>query len=149
MFMLFLSKKENVNALFLGSGTYLRQIIFFAVYPSIRFTSTISVDMHIENVTQESRKYIHETPKFLCRVNDATDDYAYDINFYINNVLITGALYTNVSKTNIETAVLLQKHWEDTFKPNMMVCIKHLEECYSYNTIVRPFLITSNDELND
>ncbi|CAG2252440.1 unnamed protein product [Mytilus edulis] len=91
------------------------------VYPSIRFTSTISVDMHIENVIHESRNYTQETPKFLCRVNDATDDYAYDINFYINNVLITGAIYTNVSNTSIETAVLLQKHWEETFKPNMMV----------------------------
>ncbi|XP_052084362.1 uncharacterized protein LOC127721632 [Mytilus californianus] len=91
------------------------------VYPSLRFTSTITVDMHYDIVINESRKYINETPKFLCRVNDATDDYTYDINFYINNVLITDAKYTNLSKTNIRTAVLLQKHWEGTFKPNMMV----------------------------
>ncbi|XP_063436540.1 von Willebrand factor D and EGF domain-containing protein-like [Mytilus trossulus] len=77
--------------------------------------------MHIERVIHQSRNYTQETPKFLCRVNDATNDYAYDINFYINNVLITGAIYTNVSNTNIGTAVLLQKHWEETFKPNMMV----------------------------
>lgn len=96
--------------------------------------------MHKERVIHEFRNYTQETPKFLCRVNDATDDYAYDINFYINNVLITGAQYRNVSKSNIATSVLLQKHWEGTFKPNMMVCIKHLEQRYFDNTIVLLFL---------
>ncbi|OPL33186.1 hypothetical protein AM593_08702, partial [Mytilus galloprovincialis] len=91
------------------------------VYPTITLTSTIAVDMHVAIVLRNSERYIDKSPKFLCGAIEAKEEYAFDIKFYINNFIITGAQYINVSFSDIGNAVLLQEHWEGKFKPNMIV----------------------------
>lgn len=75
--------------------------------------------MHKETIDGK----IHLTPKFECTADDATEEYNYDVKYYINNVEIDSANNFNVSYEDLEQAALLQSHWEDVFKPNMFVCI--------------------------
>ncbi|VDI18310.1 Hypothetical predicted protein [Mytilus galloprovincialis] len=86
------------------------------------FTNTtvspkLSVKMHKETIDGK----IHLTPKFKCTADDATEEYNYDVKYYINNVEIDSANNLNVSYEDLEQAALLQSHWEDVFKPNMFV----------------------------
>lgn len=70
---------------------------------------------------KNGRDWTFITPEFTCEAEDATTDYAYDIRYYINDVEMIDAKYVNVPYDEIHTATLQQKHWENTFRLNMLV----------------------------
>lgn len=72
---------------------------------------------------ETERGKVHLTPKFECSADDATEEYRYDVKYYITNVQIDKATHRNVLYDDLEKASMLQTHWEDVFKPNMFVCI--------------------------
>ncbi|CAG2192527.1 unnamed protein product [Mytilus edulis] len=86
-------------------------------FPNETVSPKISVKMHEETVENK----VHLTPKFECTADDATEEYRYDVKYYINNVQIDDATMLNISYEDLGKAAMLQSHWEDVFKPNMFV----------------------------
>ncbi|XP_071143816.1 von Willebrand factor D and EGF domain-containing protein-like isoform X1 [Mytilus edulis] len=86
-------------------------------FPNVTVSPKVSVQMHQET----ERGKVHVTPKFECSADDATEEYRYDVKYYINNVQIDKATHRNVLYDDLEKASMLQTHWEDVFKPNMFV----------------------------
>ncbi|CAC5414798.1 unnamed protein product [Mytilus coruscus] len=86
-------------------------------FPNTTVSPKIAVKMHEETVKNK----VHLTPKFECTADDASEEYIFDIMYYINNVQIDSATKRNVSYSDLGRAVMLQTHWENVFKPNMFV----------------------------
>ncbi|VDI76667.1 Hypothetical predicted protein [Mytilus galloprovincialis] len=70
---------------------------------------------------EHNRPYTYHTVQFQCHTNVETK-YTYDVRWYIDDFEITEAARTNVDGDILSVATMLrQHHWEQLFKPNMMV----------------------------
>lgn len=59
--------------------------------------------------------------KFECRANINVQKYTVDVRWYINKNEIKKAYYHDISPEKLHDALLLQEHWEKTYKPDMNV----------------------------
>lgn len=95
--------------------------MILSVFPDVTLSPRINVHNQKRYGEKNGRDWTFITPEFRCEAEDATTDYAYDIRYYINDVEILDAKYVNVKYDEIHTATLQQKHWENTFRLNMLV----------------------------
>ncbi|XP_021375515.1 von Willebrand factor D and EGF domain-containing protein-like [Mizuhopecten yessoensis] len=53
--------------------------------------------------------------------NETAEQYLYDINWYVNDNLLTNCSHALVAYTNLSTTRLLEECWRDTYKLNFLV----------------------------
>lgn len=95
--------------------------VTFSEFPDITLSPKIKVENTKTYVAKYGRNITYILPEFTCTADNATSEYAYDISYYINDVEISNAAYVNISYDKLSTASLQQKHWENTFRLNMLV----------------------------
>lgn len=97
-------------------------------YPNVTVpTPLVNTGLHQETLISEEDNalYMHYTVKFQCHTKIETN-YTYDVRWYIDDLEITEAAHIDVPGENLSFFTMLrQHHWEQIFKPNMMVSFDH------------------------
>ena len=72
-------------------------------------------------------------PVFRCKSGDMSynSSYLFDINWYINGNLVSNK--TNVTFEDLDSAVLRENEWIDTYKLNMQVKMLRLSSVFLSN----------------
>lgn len=72
--------------------------------------------------------YTYHTVQFQCGTNIEAK-YTYDVRWYIDDFEIIDAAHTNVVGHTLSVNTMLrQHHWEQLFKPNMMVLSSYVSQ---------------------
>ncbi|KAK3102966.1 hypothetical protein FSP39_015366 [Pinctada imbricata] len=90
-------------------------------YPTLNVTGTVVPGLRSRDQYEGRSNLYYEEVQFECEFtpND-TEDYAYDVFWYINDKTIPIASFLKVKKENLSSSVLLEEHWKSKHRMNMV-----------------------------